>query len=289
LRNVPELQIGLKNAGATTATVRLVAGDGGLRLPPSQAESFEIREGETALVKAIWSLPELLGEARAKLTALQGEFATELELLAEVVPSDEKLAPAINEKKSDPVPSPSPSKKRANILSEAEKKELRLRMPCDINYRLIAEDGSATAIVTWNYRGPKPARFQLERKVLTRQGVDPGKVFEKRLELPEQLPSSPVVVQWAPVDDSLASIECIDGTAWQGRVPGLQGGYNQVRISSTSPDGKRIDYADFVIEVGRPPRPPWMNWALAGVMLIAFYQLRLRIAKLLGLVADSKP
>ena len=137
--------------------------------------------------------------------------------------------------------------------------------------------------------GPKPARFQLERKVLTRQGVDPGKVFEKRLELPEQLPSSPVVVQWAPVDDSLASIECIDGTAWQGRVPGLQSGFNHVRISSTSPDGKRIDYADFVIEVGRPPRPPWMNWALAGLMLIAFYQLRLRIAKMLGLVADSKP
>jgi hypothetical protein len=32
-----------------------------------------------------------------------------------------------------------------------------------------------------------------------------------------------------------------------------------------------------------------MNWALAGVMLIALYQLRLRIAKMLGLVADSKP
>jgi len=289
LRNVPELQIGLKNAGATTATVRLVAGERGLRLPPSQAESFEIREGETALVKAIWSLPGVVGEARAKLTALQGGFATELELIALVEAAVETPQPVVNVKKIDSVPTPAPGKQPAKVLSESEKKELRLRMPSDINYRLIAEDGSGTAIVTWNYRGPKPAKFQLERKVVTRQVVDPGKVFEKRLEVPEQLPVSPIEPKWIPVDDTQAAIECLDGTAWQGRVPSLQSGYNHLRIASTSPDGKRLDYADFVIEVGRPPRPPWMNWALAGVMLIAFYQLRLRFAKLLGLVADSKP
>lgn len=289
LRSVPELQIGLKNAGATTATVRLVAGDGDLRLPPSQAESFEIREGETALVKAIWSLPEVLGKARAKLTALQGEFATELELIAWVETASLNSEPVVNEKKSDPFPTPTPGKQAAKFLSEAEKKELRLRMPSNINYRLIAEDGSATAIVTWNYRGAKPAKFQLERKVLTRQGVDSGKVFDKRLEVPEHLPASPIEPKWMPVDDPQTAIECLDGTDWQGRVPGLQVGYNHLRIASFSPDRKRIDYADFVVEVGTPPRPLWMHLAMVGVMLIALYQLRWRIGKLLGLASDSKP
>jgi hypothetical protein len=287
LRNVPELQIGLANAGATKAIVRLVPGEAGLRLAPSQAESFEIGEGEKAIVNVLWNLPEKTGEARAKLSALQGEFAAELELIAEVAPPDEKPAPAVNTKKSDPDPSSSPGKKRANVLSEAEKKELQLRMPAGISYHLVPEAGAATAIVRWNYQGPKPAKFQLERKIVTRQGIDSSKVFEKRLEVPEQLPSSPVVVRWAPVDDSIASIECLDGMVWQGRVPGLESGYNHLRIVSTSPDGKRIDYADFVVEAGTPPRSPWMNWAMAGMMLIALYLLRWRIARWLGLASDS--
>ena len=37
------------------------------------------------------------------------------------------------------------------------------------------------------------------------------------------------------------------------------------------------------------PRPPWVKWAMAGVLLIALYFLRWRIAKWLGLVSDSKP
>jgi hypothetical protein len=241
-------------------------------------------------VKAIWSLPEVVGEARAKLTALQGGFATELELIALVDAAVETPEPVVNIKKIDPVPTPTSGKQPAKILSESEKKEHRLRMPSDINYRLIAEDGSPTAIVTWNYRGPKPAKFQLERKVLTRQGVDPGKVFEKRLEVPEQLPVSPIEPKWIPVDDPQAAIECLDGTAWQGRVPALQSGYNHVRIALRAPpDGKRIDYADFAVEVGALPRPPWVKWALAGVLLISTYFLRWRIAKWLGLVSDSKP
>ena len=281
LRNVPELQIALKNAGATKATVRLVAGDGGLRLPPSQADSFHIREGETALVKAIWNLPEVLGEARAKLTALQGGFATDLELIALVETAGATPAPVVNDKKSAPVPTPSSGKQPANVLSEAEKNELRLRMPADISYRLVSEGGEATAIVAWNYRGPKPAHFQLERKVVTRQGFDPGKVFEKRLEVPEQLPASPVVVQWMPIHDSEASIECLDGTTWHGRVPGLLSGYNHVRIALRAPpDGKRIDYVDFAIEVGTLPRPAWMSWAAAALGLICIlYILRKRLSK----------
>jgi hypothetical protein len=289
LRNVPELQIGLKNEGATTATVRLVAGEGGLRLPPSQAESFEIREGETALVKAIWSLPEVLGEARAKLAALQGEFATELELIASVAPPDEIPAPAVNTKKPDPVQTPSPGKKPAKILSEAEKKELKLRLPTDILYRLEVENGTAAAVVTWNYRGTKPVNFQLERKVVERVTLDPGKVFEKRLEVPEQLPRSPVIEKWQPLDEKEASIECMDGTAWQGRVMGLRPGYHDVRIVVRAANGKQIDGVAFVVKVEKLPRPAWMVWALWVVLVFSLFLLRRRIAKWLGLAPPSEP
>jgi hypothetical protein len=119
--------------------------------------------------------------------------------------------------------------------------------------------------------------------------LDPGKVFEKRLELPEQLPPSPVIEKWQPLDQKEASIECIDGTAWRGRVTGLQAGFHDVRIAVRSSDGKRIDYAAFVVEVGKLPRSAWMDWALWAVLGSSLFLLRRTIAKWLGLAppADS--
>jgi hypothetical protein len=274
LRNVPELQIGLKNAGATTATVRLVPGDGGLRLPPSQAESFEIPAGETAEVKVIWSLPEVPGEARAKIAAVQGNFATELDLLALVEPASLDPAPVVKEKKTSLAPSPQPSDPVKKKLSDDEKKELLLRTPAELKYRLVPENGAATAIITWNYRGLKPAKFHFERKVVKRKSVDHGKVFEKRLELPEQLPAAPVVVKWHPVPDSEAKIECVDGTLWQGRVPGLQSGYNEVRIVLRAPpDGKRTDEFTYTIQVGKLPSSVWFIWSVAAIGLVCLVYL----------------
>ena len=274
IRNVPELQVALKNAWPTNATVRLESREGGIRLAPSQAPEFELREGETALVKIVWNLPEALGEARAKIAAVQGEFATELDLLALVEPASLDPAPVVNGKKTAPVPSPQPRESAKKKLSDAEKKELLLRTPAELKYRLVPENGAATAIITWNYRGPKPAKFHFERKVVERKSVDQGKVFEKRLELPEQLPAAPVVVKWLPVPDSEAKIECVDGTLWQARVPGLQSGYNEVRIVLRGPpDGKRIDDFSYTIAVGKLPEPAWLNWAMAALGLFCLLYL----------------
>jgi hypothetical protein len=289
VRHVPELQVALKNAGPTNATLSLAPGKGGVRLAPSQAQEFELREGETALVNLIWNLPEELGEARAKLIAWNGGLATELELIAVVVPLESAPAGDASPEKTFPAPDPEPTKSTPKILSGAEKNELKLRMPADPRYRLQVEQGTATAIVTWNYHGPKPVKFQLERKVVERVGLDPGKVFEKRLEVPEQLPLSQVIEKWQPIGEKEASIECIDGTVWQGRVTGLQAGFHDVRIAASTPDGKRVDYAAFVVEVGKLPKPAWINWALWSALISALFLLRRTMARWFGLASDSEP
>jgi hypothetical protein len=212
-----------------------------------------------------------------------------LELTAVVVPPEAASEAEDKTQKTSPVSESAPSKTKSKILSEAETRELKLRMPTDILYRLEVENGTATAIVTWNYRGPKPVNFQLERKVVERVALDPGKIFEKRLELPEQLPPSPVIEKWQPIEAKEAAIECIDGTAWQGRVPGLQAGYHDVRITARVSDGKRIDVVAFVIEVGKLPRPAWMDWALWAVLGSSLLLLRRRIAKWLGLAPPPEP
>jgi hypothetical protein len=289
IRHVPELQVAVKNAWPTNATVRIEPREGGIRLAPSQPSEFELREGETALVKIVWNLPEVLGEARARLSAWNGGLATDLELSAVVVPPE--AAPEAEDKpqKTSPASELAPSKTKSKILSEAEAKELKLRLPTDILYRLEVENGTATAVVTWNYRGPKPVNFQLERKVVERVTLDPGKVFEKRLELPEQLPPSPVIEKWQPLDEKEASIECIDGTVWQGRVTGLQAGFHDVRIVARVSNGKRIDGVAFVVEVGKLPRPAWMDWTLWSVLISALILLRRTIAKWFGLAPQSEP
>ena len=289
IRHVPELQVAVKNAWPTNATVRLEPREGGIRLAPAQAPEFELREGETALVKIVWNLPEELGEARARLSAWNGGLATDLELSAVVVPPE--AAPKAEDKpeKTSPASESEPSKTKSKILSEAETKELKLRMPTDILYRLEIENGTATAVVTWNYRGPKPVNFQLERKVVERVTLDPGKVFEKRLELPDQLPPSPVIEKWQPIEAKEAAIECIDGTAWRGRVTGLQAGFHDVRLVARVSDGKRIDGAAFVVEVGKLPRPAWMDWTLWSVLISALFLLRRTITKWLGLAPQSEP
>jgi hypothetical protein len=131
--------------------------------------------------------------------------------------------------------------------------------------------------------------FQLERKVVERVTLDPGKVFEKRLEVPEQLPPSPVIEKWQPIEAKEAAIECIDGSAWKARVTGLQAGFHDVRITARVSDGKRIDGAAFVVEVGKLPRPAWMDWSLWSVLIFALFLLRRTIAKWLGLAPPSEP
>ena len=277
-RNVPEIEIGLHNAGASVAFVSLADGVGGLVLAPSQPQSFELAPGATALVRTVWKLPETPGEAEARITALEGGLAHPLKLLAQVEPPPSKPAPAPQPATTNAAPKPTPSSSRG-ILSKAESEDLKRRMPADISTRLVPEGGAATVIVTWKYRGPQPARFQLESRMAVREVIDPGKVFEKRLTVPEELPPAPVLAKWLPVE--AAAIQQLDSETWQGRVPGLPGGYHPIRIGVRSPpNGKRIDYVEFPVFIGDLPSPAWMNWAWSSLGLICiFYLLRRKLTR----------
>ena len=283
-RNNPELEARLKNTGATPASVTLSDDIGGLFLAPSQARSFELRSGETALVKLVWKLPEQPGVAEAKLTAQEGGVTHELGFKILVEPPREQpaKASAVPEKKeSGPPPAPRDSVK---VLSQGERAELKSRMPQDISYRLEPGSGSATAVVNWKYTGPQPVHFVLERQVVERGGAGLENVFEKRLTVPEQLPAMPLVQKWVPVDSAVSGIAIGEDGQWQGKVPGLVSGFHHLRIAVKSPpDGKRTDYKDFSVHVGRLPWPDWMRHALAVIgVLSLIYLLRRKIARWFG-------
>jgi hypothetical protein len=157
-------------------------------------------------------------------------------------------------------------------------------MPQDVSYRLESGSGFATAVVNWKYTGSQPALFVLERQVTERGATGFEKVFEKRLEVPEQLPAIPLIQKWVPVDSSIAGIALGEDGRWQGRVPGLTAGFHQLRIAAKSPpEGKRTDYVDFTVHVGRLPWPGWVRFALAvlGVLSLV-YLLRRKIAGWFG-------
>jgi hypothetical protein len=65
-------------------------------------------------------------------------------------------------------------------------------------------------------------------------------------------------------------------------VPGLPGGYHPIRIGVRSPpDGKRIDYVEFPVFVGKLPNPSWINWVLGGLgLLCIFYLLRKKMTQI---------
>ena len=269
-RHVPEIEIGLRNAGATSASVRLSDGHGGLFLAPSQPRSFDLPPGGTARVRTVWKLSESPGQAKARIIAEEGGMSHHLDLLAQVEPPPPERPQTNSAATPDPSPSPSPSP--VIIVTGKESDDLKRRMPAEVTTRLVPEGGAATAIVTWKYRGPQPARFHLESRMAVREVVDPGKVFEKRLSVPEELPPAPVVAKWLPVE--AAAIQQLDGETWQGRVPGLPSGYHPLRIAVRAPpDGKRIDYVEFPLLVGDLPKPPWIDWAWGGLGLLSLLYL----------------
>lgn len=283
-RHTSELEAGLKNIGATPTAVTLSDGFGGLSLAPSQARSFELRSGETALVKLVWKLPEQPGVVEAKLTAQEGGVSHELgfKILVESPVEQPPFVTSV-QNSTKPTPSPTPRDSR-KILSDSERAELQRRMPQDVSYRLELGSGSATAVVNWKYSGSQPVLFVLERQVTERGATGFEKVFEKRLEVPEQLPAIPLIQKWVPVDSSIAGIALGEDGRWQGRVPGLTAGFHQLRIAAKSPpEGKRTDYVDFTVHVGRLPWPGWVRLALAvlGVLSLV-YLLRRKIAGWFG-------
>ncbi len=282
-RNIPRPEFELRNRGATAATVEIREGEGGLAPAGSQARTFDLQPGEAAIVKTVWSLDEKRrGNVAATLLASHGGLDHALRVQANIIepqaPSEESPA----ESASSPVPEPTPP--QVQVLTEQERKELALRLPRDIAYRLTPAGRLADAVVTWKYEGPEPVLFLVEKKVVQRAKADLGDAFERRLKVPDELPKPETVVKWVPAVIGEGSIQRLDDGSWEGAVAGLEPGYHELRIATRAPpEGQRIDYSSFVVRVDPlPPNPLW-NWLAGGLGIFCLlYLLRKKIRRWFG-------
>ena len=262
-------------SGPTRAVIR-TTGDG-FTLAPGQQDAFDILPGEHVIVQAEWKFPENPGVAQAELVAqTDGLPPVQATWGADVQSPPIQLSPP-------PSPGPTPP----IVLTEEEKKALRKRMPRDFSYRLKPElhwtaffptRRTAAAIVSWNYEGPEPVEFIIQREVQERKGF-----FDQRVQVPSDLPPQSSQPVWTDLTPSDAKIQKLPDGRWQAQLPGLSSGYHKIRIIAKQPSSPRMDGGDFSLLVGDVPLPQPLPWTLPGLLaLCAIYLLRNKIRSLFG-------
>jgi len=276
-RNIPRPEFELRNRGATAAKVQLRSGEGGLAPAPGQAEEFHLHPGESAVVKTVWRVSENPGEVSASLIAAHGGLDHPLTVKAIVA------APPVLAENREAAPSPVPTPPPVQVLTEQERNELVRRRPSDISYRLQPAGRLTDVVVTWKYEGPVPVQFSLEQKVVERSKADMGDVFERRLKVPEELPKPLSIVKWVPVTTRENPVRQLEDGTLESVVAGLEPGYHEVRIAARAPpDGKRIDYSEFVVRVFPPPPNPLWKWITGALGIFCLlYLLREKIRRIL--------
>jgi hypothetical protein len=272
-RHIPRPEFELRNRGATAAMVRIRAEGEGLALVEAQAQEFQLLPGESALVKTVWRLSDSLGLARATLIASHGGLDRPLRVQIRVAEPTAEPEPTPLAAEAEATPPPDPRR----LLSEAEQKEKKLRRPFDIETRAL-RGGSEVA---WKYSGPEPVLFWLEKKVIERAGTGLEQIFERRLQVPEELPQPEILEKWVPVPSAEARIRRLEDGSWIGSVPGLEPGFRDVRIATrTPPDAKRIDYSEFVVQVYPPPPNPLWRWLAGSIGIFCLgYLLRKKLRR----------
>lgn len=269
LRHTARSVLELQNRGATIAQVELRDGSGGLFLETDQPRSFELKAGESAVVRTVWRLPEQPGEFFSDLIASHGGLDHPLRLRARVLPAPAAEDPPTASTQASP--SPTPDERR--ILTAAEREELKRRMPQEITYRLVPRGDVADAIISWTYFGNEPVDFRLERKVVERSHSGLEQSFQERLQLPTELPQPKSLVKWISVSDETNPVQRLESGAWEASVKDLEPGFHEVRIVTRAPpDAKRRDYSSFTVSVAPPPPNPLWSWffALAGVFCLLY-------------------
>jgi hypothetical protein len=274
-RQIPRPEFELRNRGATRATVEIRETEGGLALAKGQASRFDLLPGKSTVVKTVWRLSENLGAVSSGLIASHGGLDHPLRVRGLVV----EPPVAAQEKVSEAPPKPKdPQSPPVNVLSETEQNDLNRRMPADIDYT----PGTGGVDLTWKYAGPEPVLFWLEKKVVERSKAGLEDAFERRLQVPQDLPQPETTEKWVPIFPSEADIRKLEDGTWRGSVYGLKPGHHDVRIATRNPpNGSRIDYSEFAVRVFPPPPNPLWKW-LAGAfgVLCLLYLLRKRLRRL---------
>ena len=281
-RNIPRFDIELRNCGATSARVTLRNGEGGLEPDGTQARVFDLGSGESAMIQVVWRLTGEPGVYESSLVASHGGVDHSVRAKVRVA------APLANEGKmaaeapAEPFLEPTP--KPLTILGEAEKKDLAARLPNDIAVRLESSGRTARAVVSWNYKGPEPVEFRLEKKVVETLKAALDGPFQRRLQVSGELPKPKTVVKWISVTTPENPVRRLENGLWESMVSGLAPGYHDLRIATRTPqDGNRIDRSTFAVRVDPlTPNPLW-KWISGCIgIFCAAYLLRKKILRFLG-------
>jgi hypothetical protein len=275
----------LHNTGSAPARAVIRTAGDGFALAAGEQDAFVIAPGEHALVRVEWKFPEKPGAAQAILIAetdgllpLQATWEAHIQSPSSQPESGKNNSPP-------PSVSASPTPTPLQVLSTAEAEALRKRLPREISYRLEPElhwtaffptRRTATAIVSWNYKGPEPVEFIIQREVLERKSF-----FEDRVQVSDNLPPQSSHPVWKPAD---AKIQKLPDGRWQVAIPSLSRGYHKIRIEPKHSNLPRIDGQDFPLRVGDDiPLPQPLPWVLPSILIFcATYLLRNKIRSLFG-------
>jgi hypothetical protein len=275
----------LQNTGSGNARAVVRTTGDGFTLAPGHENAFDIPPGEHVIVQAEWKFSDKPRVAHAELVAeTEGLPPVQLAWQAEVQHPPVELAPSPS---PSPTPGASPSPSPPVVLTAAEAEALRKRLPRDFSYRLVPElhwtaffpaRRTATAIVSWNYKGPEPVEFIIQREVQQRKGF-----FDLRVQVPDELPSKSLEPVWTSLEPDDVKIQKLPDGRWQARISSMSLGYHKVRIIAKLTDPKCMDGVDFSFPVGNIPLPQPLPWALPCLLaLCSTYLLRNKIRSLFG-------
>ena len=274
-RNVPEIEIGLRNAGAGVAFVSLADGEGGLFLAPSQPRNFELAPGASAPIRTVWKLPETPGEAEARITALEGGLVHPLKLLAQVESPKPEQDAKPSEKITETTTPPEPSRKGSVKLRRRSDKEIQDVSNKNPGFETEPVVGwfSVDLKVIWTYKGPKPADFVVEVWGIAPRNKLSSETFENRLKVPEELPPMSVA-GWVQGGEA---VEGPDG--WEATIKNLLPGYHTIRLGTRPPGQELYFYSERKGGVFVPAPPDWPKQALgaAAVLLVGVFAFRRKI------------
>jgi hypothetical protein len=235
----------------------------------SQPGTFELGPGETAEIGAVWRISAEQGPVSATLIASHGGLDHTLRATALIA---EPPSPVESTGGSSATPTMEPTPHPKSVLSEQEKKELELRRPQEILYRLQPAGRLVDAVVTWKYQGPDPGKVSLEKNVVVANKAGLGDVSQRPFQVPGELPKPERIPLWVLVSTEENPIRILENGTRQCVVAGLEPGYHELRIvTQASPASKLIQ--PFTVRADRSPPNPLWKWLAAALGTISLLYL----------------
>ena len=267
------LDLRLLNRGATPAKVEVLCSGEGLTLAQ---KDFFIPPGDCATIPATWTF-ESPGPSGVHIAAMCCGLKYELSLHADI---KNPAAPMPVLDAAPPRPTPHATPTPIQVLTAEQVKERKKLFPSEISYRLEQSGFATNVVITWKYLDKRPVKFFVDIKSSMRQAMETDP-FQKRLEIPNEVSTPKVVVNWTPVPDNVAKIQRLPDGRWQSIVSGLKPGFQDIRIGAKPDFLNQTNYSAIVVQVPSLSFPWLSRWLVAPLFFICMvYLLRKRVFKL---------